>query len=41
MIAEPVWDKEGIVYAELGRAELMESRMDFDAVGSYARPDIL
>jgi predicted amidohydrolase len=41
MIAEPVWDKEGIVYAELNRAELMESRMDFDAVGSYSRPDIL
>jgi predicted amidohydrolase len=40
-IAEPVWDEEEIVYAELGRQELIESRMDFDAVGSYSRPDIL
>ncbi|KAH7084121.1 carbon-nitrogen hydrolase [Paraphoma chrysanthemicola] len=39
-LAEPVWDKEGIVYADLGRDELIESRMDFDPVGSYARPDI-
>jgi hypothetical protein len=29
------------VYAELGRQELIESKMDFDAVGSYSRPDIL
>ncbi|KAF2250536.1 putative nitrilase [Trematosphaeria pertusa] len=39
-LAEPVWDREEIVYAELNRDELIESRMDFDAVGSYARPDI-
>jgi hypothetical protein len=40
-VSEPVWDREGIVYAELGSGELIESRMDFDAVGSYSRPDIL
>jgi hypothetical protein len=40
-ITEPVREKKGIVYAELGRQELVESRMDFDAVGSYSRPDIL
>jgi predicted amidohydrolase len=40
-IAEPVREKKGIVYAELGRQELVESRMDFDAVGSYSTPDIL
>ncbi|OCK74950.1 putative nitrilase [Lepidopterella palustris CBS 459.81] len=39
-LAEPVWDKEEIVYAELFRDMLIESRMDFDPVGSYARPDI-
>ena len=27
-LAEPVWDKEGIVYAELRRAELTEARME-------------
>ncbi|ORY15438.1 putative nitrilase [Clohesyomyces aquaticus] len=40
LIAEPVWDKEEIVYAELNRDDLVESRMDFDAMGSYSRPDI-
>ncbi|KAH7110548.1 putative nitrilase [Dendryphion nanum] len=39
-LAEPVWDKEDIIYAELRMDDLDESRMDFDAVGSYARPDI-
>ncbi len=40
MITEPVWDREEIVYAELKMGELTEARMDFDAVGSYSRPDI-
>lgn len=40
-IAEPVWDKEEIVYATLNLSDLVEARMDFDAVGSYSRPDIL
>lgn len=39
-IAEPVWDQEAIVYAELNRSDLIEARMDFDPVGSYSRPDI-
>ncbi|KAL2004050.1 hypothetical protein VTN02DRAFT_848 [Thermoascus thermophilus] len=39
-LAEPVWDKEDIVYATLDMGELVEARMDFDAVGSYARPDV-
>ncbi|KAF2791331.1 putative nitrilase [Melanomma pulvis-pyrius CBS 109.77] len=38
--AEPVWDKEQIVYAELNMDYLVEARMDFDSVGSYSRPDI-
>ncbi|KAF2710744.1 putative nitrilase [Pleomassaria siparia CBS 279.74] len=38
--AEPVWDKEQIVYAELNLDDLIEARMDFDAVGSFSRPDI-
>ncbi|KAF2809991.1 putative nitrilase [Mytilinidion resinicola] len=39
-LAEPLWDKEGIIYADLSRDTLIESRMDFDPVGSYSRPDI-
>ncbi|KAH8723719.1 putative nitrilase [Phaeosphaeriaceae sp. PMI808] len=39
-LAEPVWDRETIVYANLSNEDLIESRMDFDAVGSYSRPDI-
>ncbi|KAK3174598.1 hypothetical protein OEA41_001844 [Lepraria neglecta] len=40
-LAEPVWDKEAILYAELPMTVLTEAKMDFDAVGSYSRPDIL
>ena len=40
-LAEPVWDKEDIVYAELRMGELTEAKMDFDPVGSYSRPDVL
>lgn len=40
-VTEPVWDEERIVYADLQMHELVEARMDFDVVGSYARPDIL
>ncbi|KAF2637741.1 carbon-nitrogen hydrolase [Massarina eburnea CBS 473.64] len=39
-LAEPIWDKEGIVYADICKDELIESRLDFDAVGSYSRPDV-
>ncbi|KAJ9498188.1 Nitrilase [Exophiala xenobiotica] len=39
-IAEPVLDQEAIVYGELSRGDLVEARMDFDAVGSYSRPDV-
>ncbi|KAI8214768.1 Bifunctional nitrilase/nitrile hydratase NIT4 [Colletotrichum sp. SAR 10_77] len=40
MLAEPVWDKEEIVYADLRMANITESRLDFDPVGSYSRPDV-
>ncbi|KAK1991160.1 carbon-nitrogen hydrolase [Colletotrichum falcatum] len=39
-LAEPVWDEEAIVYADLRMADVTESRLDFDPVGSYSRPDI-
>ncbi|KAF6788200.1 carbon-nitrogen hydrolase [Colletotrichum sojae] len=39
-LAEPVWDKEEIIYADLKMADITESRLDFDPVGSYSRPDV-
>jgi nitrilase len=39
-ITEPVWDKEDILIADLRLDEIITSRMDFDAVGHYSRPDI-
>lgn len=59
-LAEPVWDREVIVYATLNQVDLIGSKvkqrstpesvlmlttacsqLDFDAVGSYSRPDVL
>lgn len=40
VIAGPLWDKEGILYAVLDLAEVAKSKMDFDVVGHYARPDV-
>ncbi|KAI1435794.1 carbon-nitrogen hydrolase [Xylaria sp. CBS 124048] len=39
-MTEPLWDEEGIVYADLPMAAITESRLDFDPVGSYSRPDV-
>ncbi|KAH8162988.1 hypothetical protein CIB48_g5258 [Xylaria polymorpha] len=39
-LTEPLWDKEDIVYADLPMSGVIESRLDFDPVGSYSRPDI-
>ncbi|KAH8891106.1 carbon-nitrogen hydrolase [Thozetella sp. PMI_491] len=39
-LAEPVWDAETIIYADLKMPDITEARMDFDPVGSYSRPDI-
>jgi nitrilase len=41
VIAGPLYDKEGILYANLDLAEVVRSRYDFDVVGHYSRPDIL
>ena len=38
---EPLWDREGIIYAELDMDKVPASRMEFDACGHYARPDVL
>lgn len=40
ILAGPVYDEATILYADLDNATLVRSRMDFDPVGHYARPDI-
>ena len=40
VIAGPLFDREGILYAELDLAEVVQSKFDFDVVGHYARPDV-
>ena len=40
-VAEPLWDQEGIVYADLNMNKVPLSRMDFDPTGHYSRPDSL
>ena len=39
-IAGPLWDKEGILYADLDLTEIVKGKMDFDVIGHYARPDV-
>ena len=40
ILAGPLFDEEGILYAELDLAEVVQGRFDFDVVGHYARPDL-
>lgn len=40
VLAGPLFDKEGILYADLDLSLLPKSKVDFDVVGHYARPDI-
>lgn len=39
--SETIWDKEGIIYAELDMQKVPSSRMEHDVCGHYARPDVL
>ena len=39
-LAGPLWDEEGILYAELDPQRLYEERQRFDAAGHYHRPDV-
>ncbi len=39
-LAGPLYDEEGILYAELVPARLHEERQRFDAAGHYHRPDV-
>ena len=40
IIAGPLYDEEGILYAELDMSEIIKGKVDFDVVGHYARPDV-
>lgn len=39
-LAEPLYDREGVVSAELDLPAVPRSRFDFDVTGHYARPDV-
>jgi nitrilase len=40
-LSGPLYDEEGILYAELDADRLLEERQRFDPVGHYHRPDVL
>jgi nitrilase len=40
-LAGPLYDEEGILYADLDPARLLEERQRFDPAGHYHRPDVL
>jgi len=40
VIAGPLWDEEGILYADLCLADIAKAKLDFDVVGHYARTDV-
>lgn len=40
ILAGPLYDKEGILTAEIDHREIVKSKMDFDVIGHYARPDV-
>jgi nitrilase len=40
-LAGPLWDEEGVLYAELEPSRLDEERQRFDPTGHYHRPDVL
>jgi len=40
VLAGPLYDQEGILFADLDLAEVARGKFDFDVVGHYARPDV-
>lgn len=40
-VTEPLWDQEGILFAQLDLQAVPASRMEHDVCGHYARPDVL
>jgi len=41
VLAGPLYGQEGTLMADLDMGEIVRSRLDFDVVGHYARPDVL
>lgn len=40
-LTEPVWDREELILADLDMSLAVSCKMEHDAVGHYARPDVL
>jgi nitrilase len=40
VLAGPLYEHEGILFADLDLAEIARSKFDFDVTGHYARPDV-
>lgn len=40
VLAGPLYDQEGVLFAELDLGEIVRGKVDFDVVGHYARPDV-
>ncbi len=40
VLAGPLWDREGIITAEVDLAAVTRAQYDFDPVGHYSRPDV-
>ncbi len=39
-LAGPIWDQEGILFADLDLGAVARGKFDFDVTGHYARPDV-
>ncbi len=39
-IAGPLWDEEGILMVRLDLDDVLKSKLDFDVIGHYTRPDL-
>ena len=40
VLAGPLYDEEGTLFAQLDMGEVARGKLDFDVVGHYARPDV-
>jgi len=40
VLAGPLWDREGVITAEIDIGEIVRAQYDFDPVGHYSRPDV-
>jgi len=40
VIAGPLYNKEGLVFAEIDLNDIVKARYDMDPTGHYSRPDV-